>query len=165
MSGDFAQNPTHDFTRTRFGQPLCKLDDIRGGNRTDYLAHQFDNFGLQFITRLCVGVEGDIGINPLPLDVVGKADNRGFGDMRVLVDRAFNLGGAKAVAGYVQNVVHTPCNPVITVIIPAAAIACKIFAFKGAEIRLDETVVVLINRAHLSRPAVGDAKRPFARAV
>src|SRR3546814_10805155 len=50
-------------------------------------------------------VERHISINALTLDVVGEADHRGLGDQRVEHQRAFDLGGAHAVARDVDDVI------------------------------------------------------------
>ena len=73
-------------------------------------------------------------------------------------ERAFHLGSAHAVARYVDDVVNTAGNPVIAIFIPAAAVACKIFACIGRKIGLHETVVIAINGACLARPAVRNAQ-------
>ena len=53
-------------------------------------------------------LEGDVGVDALALEVVREPDHRGFGDGVVRDQRAFDLGGADAMAADVDHVVHAP---------------------------------------------------------
>ena len=77
------------------------------------------------------GHQGDVAIDALALDVVRVADDRGLGDLGVADQGAFDLGGAEAVAGDVEDVVDPAGDPVITVLVAAAAVAGEIFAAVG----------------------------------
>ena len=50
----------------------------------------------------------DIAVDALTLDVVRVADNRGFGDFGMGHKRAFDLGGAHAVARDVDHIINRP---------------------------------------------------------
>ena len=104
------------------------------------------------------GDQRDVAIDALALDVVRIADHRRLGDERVADQGALDLGGAEPVAGDVEHVVDPAGDPVITVLVAAAAVAGEIFAAIGAEIGLHEAVVVAIDGAHLARPGAGDAE-------
>ncbi len=93
------------------------------------------------------------------------ADDGGLGHCGVLDQRAFHLGGAHAVAGYVNHVIDAACDPVIAVLVAAAAVAGEVHPGIGFEVSVDEALVVAIDRAHLARPAVGDAEVTFARTL
>src|SRR3546814_8531939 len=71
---------------------------IGGGDRADLLAHPLRQRLAQIVVGGDADVERHISINALTLDVVGEADHRGLGDQRVEHQRAFDLGGAHAVA-------------------------------------------------------------------
>ena len=107
----------------------------------------------------------DIGVDALALDVVRIADDGGFRDGRVGDQRAFDLGGAHAMAGHVDDVVDAAGDPVIAVGVAAAAVAGEIFARIGREIGLLEALMVAIDRAHLARPGIGDDQIALAGAV
>src|SRR5690606_29814631 len=111
------------------------------------------------------GVERDIGVDALALDVVGETDDRRLGDEVVQDERAFDLGGAHAVARNVDDVVDAAGDPPIAGGVAAAAVAGEIFAPIGREIGLDEAVVIAPQGARLPRPAVRDAEIALGRAA
>src|SRR3546814_4401860 len=100
-----------------------------------------DLFGGDLVARLDPGVERDVGVDALTLDIVREADDRGLGDILVQYQRAFDFGGAHAVARDVDDVVDAPGDPPIAFGIAAAAVAGEIFAFVGRKISLGETLV------------------------
>jgi hypothetical protein len=85
---------------------------------------------------------------------VRHADHGGLGDLGMGDERAFDFGRAHAVAGDVDHVVDTAGDPVIAVLVAAAAVAGEILAAIGAEIGLEEALVIAPDGAHLARPAV-----------
>src|SRR5438876_35021 len=62
------------------------------------------------------------------------------------------------VADDVDHVVDAPGDPVIAVGIAPAAVAGEVFAGIGLEVRIDEALVIAIDRAHHSRPGIDDAE-------
>ena len=80
------------------------------------------------------------------------ADDGGLGDEVVGDEGAFNFGRAHAMAGDVQHVVHAAGDPVVAILVAAAAVAGEIFAGVLDEIGFDKTLVVAIDGAHLARP-------------
>src|SRR3546814_15076041 len=64
-----------------------------------------------------------IGVNALTLDVVRETDDRGLGDQIVEDERAFDLGGAHAVARDVDDIVDAAGDAPIAVGIAAASVA------------------------------------------
>src|SRR3546814_18035109 len=82
-------------------------------------------------------VERHISINALTLDVVGEADHRGLGDQRVEHQRAFDLGGAHAVARDVDDVIDAAGYPVIAIRVAPAAVARAIITRIGREIVME----------------------------
>ena len=57
------------------------------------------------VAGLGAGLEDDVGVDALTLDVVREADDRGLGDQRVRYERGLDLGGTHAVTGDVDDVV------------------------------------------------------------
>ena len=84
------------------------------------------------------------------------ADHGRLGDLGVRYERAFDLGRSHAVTGHVENVVGTPRDPVVAVLVASCAVACRVVASVRREVRFDEALVIAIHRAHLAGPAVGD---------
>src|ERR1044072_2076991 len=70
----------------------------------------------------------------------------------------FDFGGAKAMAGDVDNVIDAPRDPVISVLVSSATVTGDILARIVLEIRVDETLMVAVDRAHLARPGFDDAQ-------
>ena len=63
---------------------------------------------------------------PGALDLVREADDRGLGDGLVRDQRALDLGGAQAVARDVEHVVDAAGDPVVAVLVAAAAVAGEV---------------------------------------
>jgi hypothetical protein len=94
-----------------------------------------DQLLAQLVGRLLAGHQRDIGIDALALDVVRVADHGGLGDLRAH-QRAFDLGRAHAVTGDVDHVVDAAGDPVVAVLVAAAAVAGEVDARIGGEIGL-----------------------------
>ena len=88
---------------------------------------------LERVARLLADDQGDVAVDALALDVVRIADHRRLGDRGVADQRAFDLGGAEPVAGDVEHVVDPAGDPVIAVLVAAAAVAGEIFAAIGVK--------------------------------
>ena len=67
--------------------------------------------------------------------------------------RDFNLCRAHAVAGDIEDIIDPAGDPIIAVLIAAAAVAGEILALIGGEIGVDKALVVAIDGARRSRPA------------
>ena len=119
----------------------------------------------QRVRALLTGDQGDVAVNALALDVVRIADHRRLGDERMGNEGAFHLGGAEPVARDVEHVVHPAGDPVIAVLVAAAAVAGEIFAAIGAEIGLHEAVMIAIDGPHLPGPGAGEAEIARGRAL
>jgi len=157
--GDLAQDAAHDLAGAGLGQARGKLDHVRFGDGTDLLHAHLYQFFFQFIVGSDAEHRSDVGVNPLALDLVRVADHRGFGNLFVQDQGAFHFGGAHAMAGDVEYVVHSPGNPVVTVLVAARAVATEVVARVLFEIGLHETLVIAVHRAHLARPGPGDDQR------
>ena len=62
------------------------------------------------------------------------------------------------MAGYVNHVVAAPGDPIIAVLVAPAAIAGEITPRKGGEIGLEKSIMIAIDRARLTGPAIGDSE-------
>ena len=78
--------------------------------------------------------------------------------------RALDFGGAHAVAGDVDDVVDAAGDPVVAVVVAAAAVAGEVLAGIGLEVGVDETLVIAEHGAHLAGPGIGDAEIAGCRA-
>jgi hypothetical protein len=86
------------------------------------------------------------------------ADDGGFRHRGMADQRRFDFRRAHAVTGDVEHVIDATGDPVIAVVIAAAAVTGEILALVGGEIGLDEALVIAVDRPHLAGPAVGDAE-------
>src|SRR5262249_15628688 len=155
--GNLAQDAAHDLARAGLGQAGRPLDQIGAGDRADLLAHPLHQLLAQGLARLGPGLERDVGIDSLALDVVRIAHDGGLRRLGVGDERALDLGGAHAVAGNVDHVVDPAGDPVIAVLVAPAAVAGEVFAGEAGEISLDEALMVAIDGAHHAGPGIGDA--------
>ena len=89
---------------------------------------------------------------------MGKADDSGLGDGFVQHQRAFHLGRAHAMARDVDDVIHPPGDPVVTVGIAASAVSSEVLALVGGEVGLLETLMIAEQGAHLARPGLADTQ-------
>ena len=77
--------------------------------------------------RFDAGHQGDIGVDALSLDVVRKANDRGFRHLLMRNERAFDLGRPHPVARHIDHVVDAAGDPIISIRIATTAIAGEIF--------------------------------------
>ncbi len=126
------------------------------------LRTQLHQFLAQVLARLLARHQGDIGVDALALDVVRIADHGGLRHFRMRDQRAFHFGSAHAMAGDVDHVVDAADDPVIAVLVAATAVAGEVVADVSREIRLDEALVVALDRAHHARPGSAIQRLPEA---
>jgi hypothetical protein len=62
------------------------------------------------------------------------------------------------VAGDVDHVIHPAGDPVIAILVAAAAVTGEVLAAIGGEIGLEEALMIAPDGAHLPRPALRDHK-------
>src|SRR5690606_9832076 len=66
----------------------------------------------------------------------------------------FNFCSTEAVSGYIQDIIYTTGNPVVTIFITPCSIPSEIGTRIGGEISLDEALRITPDAAHLPRPGV-----------
>jgi phosphoribosylanthranilate isomerase len=161
--GDLAQNAAHDFAGASLGQCRGELDFVRSGDGPDFLADMKDEFLAEFVGFSDALLEGDEGIEALAFDVVRHGGDGGFGDFRMADEGAFDLGGADAMTGDVDDVIDAAHEPVIAVFIDATAVAGEVDVGVHGEVGVDEAVVIAPGGAHHAGPRFLDAE--FAAVV
>ena len=96
--------------------------------------------------------------------LVGLADHRGLGDLRVRDDRRLDLGGRQPVAGDVDHVVDAPDDPEVAVLVLARGVADEVDVLAElVPVGLDEAVVLLVERAQHRRPRPAQRRAGPAR--
>ena len=93
------------------------------------------------------------------------ADHGSLGDRVMQHQRALHLGGADAVAGNVDHVVHATGDPVVAILVAARAVAGEVVAGIGFEVGVDHPLVIAIDAADLAGPAGLDGEHTGAGAV
>src|ERR1700753_3443364 len=72
--------------------------------------------------------------------------------------RTLDLCGAETMAGDVDHVVDAPGDPVIAILVAAAAVAGEILTGVGFEVCFHESLMIAIDRTHLPRPGLRDTE-------
>src|SRR5436309_8912901 len=68
--GNLAQDAAHDLARTGLGQRGGEVDLLGGGKRANFLADLGVELFAQRVVAVFAGVERDVGVDRLALDVV-----------------------------------------------------------------------------------------------
>ncbi len=85
--------------------------------------------------------------------LVVLADHRRLGDVGVGDDRRLDLGRGEPVTGDVDDVVDAPDHPQVAVPVSASGVADEVgLVAEALEVGLDETLVLLVERAQHRRP-------------
>ena len=153
---DLAQDAAHDLARARLGQARRELDQVGRGDGADLLPDVRDELLAQVLAPRLARVQRDVAVDALALEVVRVADDGGLGDLGMGVERALDLRRAEPVARHVDHVVDASGDPVVAVLVAAAAVAGEVHALVGGEVGLHEALVIAEHASRLPRPAVED---------
>mmetsp|Transcript_9504 Transcript_9504/g.28708 ORF Transcript_9504/g.28708 Transcript_9504/m.28708 type:complete len:220 (-) Transcript_9504:1835-2494(-) len=118
-----AQNSAHDLAAAGLWQRRSPVDDVRRGDGADLFAHELDERLSQFFARVGLVHERHVRIDSFALDVVSDADHGGLGNVGVQDQGGLDLGRPNAVSTHVENVVHPPGQPVVTILVAPASVA------------------------------------------
>ena len=115
-----------------FGRSAAKRISIRPRDRADLL----DDVLLELVgergRRLDAFFDGDERRNRLAFDLVRTSDDRGFGDLRVIDERALDFHRAEPMPGDVQHVVDAAEQPEEAVLVAPRAVAGEVRAVRPA---------------------------------
>src|SRR5580692_5430935 len=92
--GNLLQKPAHDLSRAGLGQGFGKPDVVGLGHGPDLARDVVSQFIPQRRVRDNAGLDGDEGNQRLALQVIGPADDSGFGDFLVTDEGTLDLRGA-----------------------------------------------------------------------
>jgi hypothetical protein len=113
-----------------------------------------DQFLLEIVGWLLASVQGDVAVDALALDIVRITDNGCFGNLWVRDKCAFDFGCSHAVAGNVDDVIDATGDPVVAILVAAGTVTGEVVARIRREVGLHEALMVLVDGAHLTWPAI-----------
>src|SRR5690606_21336077 len=100
-----------------------------GGDGPDLLADQGGQLALQVAgVALAARLEHHEGGRELPLELVGHADHRALGHVRVPGDDLLDGPGGQPVPGHVDDVVDPAHDEQVAVLVDVAAVAGQVVA-------------------------------------
>ena len=107
----------------------------------------------QLLGRVHAFLERDERGDRLALDLVRAADDRGFGDARMIDERALDFHRADAMAGDVQHVVDAAEQPEVAVVVALRAVAGEVDAGAPlAPVLLHVALGIAVDAAQHRRP-------------
>ena len=165
--GNGGEDAAHDFAGAGFGHVGNDVDALGTG---DFADHGFDG-GDDLVDDLFIGshagFDGDVDFGDAAFDFVDDGNDGGFGDFWNAETGGFDLFGAEAVAGDVDDVVDAAEDAVITVGGEHGAIAGEIrpilpfFAFRILAIffvvLLYEAIGIAPDGLHDAGPGISNA--------
>ena len=104
-------------------------------------------------------LQRDESSDALALDLVGPADDGGFGDCRMADQGALDFHRAEAVAGDVDDVVDAAHDPEVAVLVAAGAVAGEVDAGDLAPVLLLEALGVAVDGAQHRRARAFDHEK------
>ena len=107
-------------------------------------------------TGLVAALERDEGGDGLALEVVGAADDGGFGDLGMGDERRLDFHGAEAVAADVDDVVDAAHEPEVAVGVHARAVAGEVAAGDVGPIGLAVALGIAVDGAGHGGPGLAD---------
>ena len=97
------------------------MDMVRRGYRTDFGPDMVAQFAVQLFIGYDIGIQCDVAVNSLSLNIMRKPDDRRLGHQIVQYQRAFHFGGAHSVTRHIDDIIDTARYPVIIILVTAAA--------------------------------------------
>ena len=149
---DLPQDAAHDLSAAGLGQSFHELDLIRLGDRSDDPADREGDIPAGKFLVAMHFTEDDISVDALPLDIMGIPYDGTFHDTGVHIDGVLHLGRTDAVTADVEYVVHTPGDPVKSVLITQRTISGEIEFWIGGKIVLLAALMVAVGRPDHRRP-------------
>mmetsp|Transcript_7614 Transcript_7614/g.16509 ORF Transcript_7614/g.16509 Transcript_7614/m.16509 type:complete len:221 (+) Transcript_7614:1149-1811(+) len=157
-SGNLPQYTAHDLARARLGQRRSPVDDFghcKGANGLAHVLHQGRAHGV--IVAAAV-LERHVRVDCLALDCMVDPNDCRLCTLVVLRQGALHLRGAYAVAAHVDHVIHTACDPDVTVLVTPATITREVVALEWGKVDRGEALVVSMQGAGHGGPGPLDGE-------
>ena len=146
-----------------FGRSPDQIDPLRPRQFADPRGDVLGQLGDHLVVALVVALERDEGADRLAGVLVGLADHRRLGDLRVGDDRRLDLRGREAVAGDVDHVVDPAEHPEVAVLVAAGGVADQVgLAAEAGEVGLDEALLLAVEGAQHPRPGAAQDEQALA---
>ena len=129
------------------------MDQVRFGDGANFLGHHIPKLLDQLLAAFLAGHQRHVGIDTLALHIVLVANHGSFGNAGMQYQGGLDLGGAQAVAGDVEYVVHPTGDPVVTILVATGAVTGEVVALVGTEIGINQPLVIAIDGTDLAGPA------------
>ena len=110
--------------------------------------------GDEILGRLISSVEHDDHVDRIALDLVRQTDRGALGDGRVGADGSFDLGGADAMTGHLDDVVGTTNDPDVTVLVDTGRVTSEVDPRILRPVGVEVTVGILVESTHHGGPRV-----------
>ncbi|GIX64423.1 HEAT repeat-containing protein [Babesia caballi] len=160
VAHELAQDAAHDLAAARLGQVRRRGDDIGGREGAHVLAHGEAELAHQLVARAAEGVlERHEAEDGLALDGVREGDGRGLRDDGHLHQRVLDVGGADAMPGDVERVVHPAVDPEVAVPVAVGGVAGEVAAGHLGEVRRHAALVAAEERAEEPRPRAAEREQ------
>src|SRR2546429_3112663 len=146
------EQAAHDFSRTCLRQRFGKTDIVGPGHRPDFPGDMLTQFVADGMVRFDTALERDERHERLTFQFVGPTHHRGFGHFPIAHQRALDFRRADAMPGHVQHIVDAAHDPVVTVLVLAAAAAGEITLLHFAPVNFLVTLRITPDAAQHARP-------------
>ena len=105
--------------------------------------------------------EDYIGVDALSFEVVRITHHGTFNNALVLIDGVLYFGSAKAMAAYVDHIIHTTNDAIQSIFIPACTIARKVEVGISRKVRLSASLMIAPRAAQNGWPRKFEAQVSF----
>src|SRR6267142_7005909 len=166
--GNGGENAAHDFSGARLGHVRNDVDHFRAGYFADHGFDRRNDFIFNRFFGKNAGFERDINFRHAAFHFVNDGNDGSFGDFGTGEASGFDLLGAEAVAGDVDDVIHAAEDAIVAVGGNHGAVACKVrpvlplFALRVLAVfcvvLFDEALWVAPNGLHDAGPGIADAE-------
>jgi hypothetical protein len=123
---DLSQNSTHNLSTSGLGKVRNDEDSFWSSEWTNALPHLKNEILYQLVVELIAVFNGDKCVNCLTSKFIVDTNNSSFGNGMVLNKSSFNFGGRKTMSRYINDIIDTASDPVITFMIATSSVTSEL---------------------------------------
>lgn len=124
---NLSQDTSHDLSTSGLWKVWYDENRLRCSEWSNALAYLQDQIFPELIICLVAVLDGDESVDSLSGELVGNTNNCCFCNGVVLNKRSFNLGGRKTVTRYIDNIIDTTSDPVVSLVITSSSITSELY--------------------------------------